>query len=260
MRKISGYFLAILMMIAGNAHAETITLVADNWCPYNCDPKSEKPGFVIEIAQKAFGKHGISIDYSVVPWTRAIEDTRQNKYTAIVAASRTDAPDFVFPSIPQGHMHNAFYVKKGNPWRFKDVDSLASVSVGVITDYTYGDMIDAYISKHKGNLKYIQAISGDNALETNVKKLHAGRIGALIEGQYVMNYYLAEHNLSDTLEIAGLLPPSDTDNLYIAFSPQYPKAKEYAAILSKELEIMRNNGELKAILAKYNVSDWSKQK
>lgn len=35
---------------------EVITLVADEWCPYNCVPNSEKPGYAIEIAQEIFNK------------------------------------------------------------------------------------------------------------------------------------------------------------------------------------------------------------
>lgn len=238
------------------ARAETITLVADSWCPYNCAPEDEHPGFIIEIAKQAFAKHGIEVQYSVLPWTRAIEETRLGKYTAIVAASRDDAPDFVYPKVPQGWMRNMFYVKKGSTWRYSGIKSLNGISLGTIADYSYNPEIDGYIAKHRGDMKYIQVISGDNALETNVKKLLAGRIGALIEGQYVMDYYLSQHPNAGQMEVAGSLPATDTDNLFVAFSPKGPKAKQYAKILSDEMQAMRKSGELAKILASYNLKDW----
>ena len=46
--------------------------------------------------------------------------------------------------------------------------------------------------------------------------------------------------------------------LYIAFSPQLPKAKEYARILSEGMNELRASGELQAILSQYGLTDWRK--
>ncbi len=252
--------LAVALLIAPVAvRAETITIVADSWCPYNCEPDAERTGFMIEIAKRAFAKHNITVEYSIAPWSRAIEDTRQHKHTAIVGAARDDAPDFVFPAIEQGQMRNMFYVKKGNPWRFTGMDSLQKISLGVIAGYSYNDAIDAYLAAHKNDLKFVQMISGDHALDTNIKKLLLNRIGAFLDGEYVVQHRIAQQNLTDQLEPAGVLPSSESDNLYIAFSPKEPKAKAYAAILTKETNAMRTSGELAEILSAYGIRDWKKQ-
>ncbi len=255
---LGAILLAISPLAVSPAKAETITIVADIWCPYNCDAASNRPGMMIEIAKKAFAKHNIDIEYSTLPWTRAIEETRQNKHTAIVGAAFKDAPDFVFPAIPQGWMRNSFYIKKGNTWRFVNLESLSSISLGVIADYSYNDEIDNYVAQNIKNPRLVQIVSGDNALDSNFKKLAAGRIGALIEGSYVADYYIAQNNMHDQFEIAGSLVPSDNDNLFIAFSPKNPKAKFYADILAKETQALRESGELQEILKSYNVSDWKK--
>jgi polar amino acid transport system substrate-binding protein len=247
-----------LLPVVVRAETETITIVADRWCPYNCEPGSERPGVMIEIAQKAFAKHNISIEYLVLPWTRALDETRKNKYTAVGRAGREDAPDFVFPSVAQGHMNNVFYVKKGNPWRYTDVASLEKVSLGVIADYSYSEVVDAYIMAHKNEPKFVQVITGDGALDINVKKLIAGRIGAMIDEENVIRYYLSQHDVANQVERAGSIPASKKDDLFIAFSPKEPKAKIYANILAKETKEMRKSGELKKILATYNLTDWQK--
>lgn len=245
--------------VLGSAAAtagETVTLVADSWCPYNCDAKSPQPGFVVEIAKQAFGKHGIEVNYTVMPWARAIDSVRSNKYTAIVGASREDAPDFVFPSVEQGWMVNSFYVRKGNPWRYKGVESLGEISLGAAADYAYGEPLDSYIKQRKGEMMRVQLISGDDPLGINLKKLQAGRVGAVIEDKHVMDYYLASKGLKDSVDKAGELPLGEQSAVYIAFSPQNNFSRRYADILAKETDSMRKSGELAAILQKYQVADW----
>ncbi len=236
---------------------ESIDIVADTWCPYNCNPKSPHPGFMVDIAKKAFARHNISVNYIVLPWTIAIDETRKGKHTAIVGASIDDAPDFIYPSINQGFMQNYFYVKKGNSWRYAGTDSLKKVVLGAIAGYSYNDEVDAYVSKYKLNPTYIEMMSGDNALGINLSKLVRGKIGATIESKYVMDYYLLQNNMQDKIEDAGVLPASDKDKLYISFSPKDKKlAQKYADILSEETSKMRASGELEKILDTYGLDDW----
>lgn len=235
---------------------ETITLVADEWCPYNCAPNSEKQGFMVEIATQAFSKHGIKLSYKTLPWSRAINDVRSYKYTAIVGAAHDDAPDFIFPQISQGKIRNAFFVEKDSNWKYTSKESLKTISMGVIADYSYNEEIDAYVKENAKNPRLVQIVAGDKSLNNNVFKLLEGRIHALLEDASVMNNYLSNFAEADSIKVAGYLPETKSDNIYIAFSPKEPKAKEYAEILSAETERMRKNGELKKILVRYGVSDW----
>jgi len=249
----------LICLIATPAFAaKTITLVADKWCPYNCEPGSDNPGFLIEIITQAFKKRDIGIEYSVLPWDQAIAAAREGKFNAIVGASPNDAPDFIFPKVSQGWMHTQFFVKKGAMWHFYGKSSLEKVTLGVASGYIYGDTIDDYIRANANDARRIQVASGDNVLADNIDKLLGDKIGAIIEDINVMNYYLAKHGLSDKIEPAGQLPISDQNNIYIAFSPKTPQAKQYARILSEEMQNMRASGELKAILDKYSVQDWQK--
>lgn len=260
MKNSLAIFLLALGLINGGApaKAETITIAADPWCPYTCDPTSEHPGFMVELAQQAFKKHGIEVKYIVRPWARAIVEAREGKLTAIVGASKGDAPDFIFPAVTQGEMGNAFYAREDSTWRYTDSQSLAKICVGAIKDYSYSESFNRYANQYKNDPAKIQYASGDNPLDINVKKLLAGRIDAVIETTLVMKYYLATHGVSGIKEV-GKTAPSDQDNLYIAFSPKEPNAKKYADILSKETTVMHKNGALQAILKVYKIDDWEKK-
>ena len=260
MHWVAPFVLVLGLLVSAASHAtETVTIAADQWCPYNCEPNSDKPGLMIEIAQKAFAKHNIAIEYHVMPWTRAIEQVRAHKYTAIVGATKRDAPDFVYPSIPQAWTHNSFYTKTNSTWKFTGVDSLPAISLGVIANYSYNEELDGYIEKNRNNRRFVQSLSSDNGLEINIKKMLADRIGAVIEGDYVMAYTLAKNGWSDKVKNVGSLSPSEADDLFIAFSPKEPKAKKYAQILSQEIKAMRASGELKKILDTYHIQDWQKR-
>jgi len=124
----------------------------------------------------------------------------------------------------------------------------------VIADYSYGDAIDAYVQHRAGDgSDAVQAVSGEYALELNVRKLLAGRIDAVIEGRMVMTYQLTQTNRSDTLKEAG---KAGSDPVYIASSPQLKQSEEFARILSDAVQELRETEKLQKILAKYGVQDW----
>lgn len=232
---------------------KVISIVADEWCPYNCEPDSDKPGILIEIAQKAFEKEGITVKYSILPWTRAIEEAKQGKHDGIVGAAVADAPDFIFPSTPQFRMRNAFYTLQDNPWEYKDLASLNDVSLGVIKDYTYSDEIDAYIVENEHNLDKIQIAAGEEALETNIKKLLGGRVTAIVEDKNVVEMFLNNNpDYQNKLRVAGLIPDTPDNDIHVAFSPADKEtAERYAEILAKGTEQLIENGGLDKITARY---------
>lgn len=245
--------IAALMLLASPAKAENITIVADEWCPYNCAQDAQNPGVFIEIAKYALEKMGHTVEYKNVAWARAIEDTREGKFTAITGASKGDAPDFVFPAEPQSQSLMTFFVKAESPWRYESLASLASVSVGTIASYSYGSEFDAYVEKNIDNMKRVQVIGGETAMEDNFRKLLKGRIGALIESVDVANYYIAQNGLTGKVVEAGHLPLTEDQNLYIAFSPKHPDAEKLAQAVSDATKELRENGKLDEILARYGL-------
>jgi polar amino acid transport system substrate-binding protein len=242
-------FVAVTLVLlgAGAALADTLSLRADNWCPMNCDPKSDKPGYLIEIAKAIFSP-AHTIDYQTLNWARAISETRTGAFTAIVGAAKSDAPDFVFPDNELGNSKSCFYAKADSKWSYTGTDSLKAVKLGVTKDYTYGDPFDAYVKTNPGN---VEALSGDDVLEKQVKMLLADRTGALIDDSNVVSHYMNANKVA--IKEAGCL---EATPLYIAFSPKNPKAKEYAKQLSDGVASLRSAGKLQPILDRYGLKDW----
>jgi polar amino acid transport system substrate-binding protein len=238
------------------ASNKTMTIVADEWCPYNCKPDSRKQGFIVDIARAVFEKKGIRVVYQTMAWSEALERTRRGDFNAVVGAAPEDAPGFIFPKLEQGWPQIQFFVRDDQRWRYLGRDSLGAVKLGVAAAYSYGHMLDAYIRRHRDDASRILVADSDEVLRENVERLLLRDVDAIVEDALVMNHYLDEHDLTGKIKLAGRLPVSNNNGVFIAFSPALESSREYAALLDKGMEELRTSGELTAILARYGLKDW----
>jgi polar amino acid transport system substrate-binding protein len=236
------------------AETNLITVVADNWCPYNCDPGSEYPGYVIELATEIFQKAGYRLKYENVPWSRAVRGVEEGIYDGAVGAALGDIPGAIFPEEEVGSLLNCMFVRKGETWRYTDLDSLKNIRLGVIGDYYYTDEINAYINASQ-NSPQVDIIRGANAVERNLKKLLDQKIDVYLEDLSVVYYTAAQAGLDkDEFEISGTI--DEPQAIYIAFSPKDPESEKWAQILSQGIKESRENGRLAEILRRYGLKDW----
>lgn len=234
---------------ADAARSDTIVIAADPWCPFNCEPGSAKPGFMVELARAVFEPLGHTVTYETVNWSRALVETREGKYNAVFGATASDAEDFVFPTAAQGQSGNGYFVQAGNDWKLESPDSLQDKTIGLIRDYAYGDEIEAQIKQY-AKADYA---SGDDALTTNIKKLVAGRLDIVVEDANVFNYTASELGLLDKTRLEKAV---DFGPVYIAFSPAIATSKTFATQLDSGMAELRANGKLSEILSKYGLADW----
>ncbi len=246
-------WLLVLIMVLGvtsSATADKITIVADEWSPYNGNPISAKPGYGIEIAQQIFAAVGHNVVYEVVPWVRAIEETRMGKYNAIIGAIKDEAADFIFPEEEFGSANNAFFAKIKSNWQYTGLESLRTQKIGVIKGYYYGSELDLYLKQNQDRVQYSHGV---DPLSKIIKKLLVGRVDVLIEDENVLLHKVRKMGVAGRVVIVG--SHSDS-NVYIAFSPELEKSKEYAEVFTAGIRKLRDSGELDEILARYGLNSW----
>ncbi|MEZ5072366.1 MAG: transporter substrate-binding domain-containing protein [Bacteroidales bacterium] len=251
-----GLFFVLVVVACSGLEAQTpgeITLVADEWCPYNCAPETTDPGYLIEITREVFEARGIRVRYVTTTWSRAIYGTRTGAFDGIIGTGRLETPDFVFPESEQGISHHMFYTMPNRTWSYKDSTSLTGLVLGVIENYSYGSFWNAYVEENRHDKTKVQIVSGDDPLGRNLKKLEAGRIDVLVEDENVMNYHLSRQEESPSLFSAG---EACEEKIYVAFSPMHPEAILYAEMLEAGVKALRESGRLAQILSKYHVTDW----
>jgi polar amino acid transport system substrate-binding protein len=236
------------------AATEIITLVADEWAPFNSEPDKQPEGYMVDIAREAFKAHGIKVVYQLVPWKRALEGTRTGEYTAVIGPTKDEAPSLIFPREELGRNRLSFWVKKDNPWRFKNRDSVKQVALGIVEGYDYRKWLNIYAMNNRQDRKKIQFVSGTNPMEMNLRKLMAGNIDAVVDNEAVIRHTAKQIGLLENIKLAGY--DTEPAYLYIAFSPVCPRAAEYARMLSEGIVKLRKNGGLKKIMSVYGLKDW----
>lgn len=251
-KTLTEYFLLFCFFINFNANAQLITIAADPWCPYSCKSEDNKEGFLIDLFKEIFESKGYKVKYEIISWSRAINEVRSGNINAIAGAFKTDAPDFIFPTIPQVINENCFFTLTESQWTFKNINDLKSQKIGIIQDYSYDTEIDKIISDSSKHPEIeFDSVSGASSLDLNIKKLQNKRITAFIEEKSVLKYKMSKENLK--LKQSGCLKKYDS---FIAFSPN-EKIKndslKYSKIISEELKLMQKNGKLKKLKEKYNL-------
>ncbi|PIE39054.1 MAG: hypothetical protein CSA52_00080 [Gammaproteobacteria bacterium] len=244
--------LVCLCLSGGSALADTVTIRADEWYPFNGVPDSESPGFMIEIAARALAKGGHRVDYQNMPWERAVNAVQNGRIDCIVG-TRKGSLDLVYPEEAQGIEDTAFYAIPGKKWTL-DKKHLMANKMAVIGGYSYDEgMLDAHIAAQSGK-GLVHVSKGADALDKNIKMLLAGRVDIVAESPFVMLAKLAETGKTGkVVEVARMNKPYD---LYVACSPVKPSSKEYARLLTDGTRALRDSGELKVILDKYGLEDW----
>ncbi|WP_426417128.1 substrate-binding periplasmic protein [Aestuariirhabdus sp. LZHN29] len=244
-----------LLLFPALAHPDdkTITFVADEWAPFNGVPNSEMEGYMVDVARAVFEPQGYKVIYRNLPWTRAVAETREGHYNAVIGASRSDAQGFVFPEEELNRNRLSFYVKKDSDWKFTGIDSLNSVRIGVVAGYDYRDWFREFMAKKPSN---IATIHGDRPLERNINKLVLGRIDVVVDTAAAIRWSAKQAGMMDEIISAGDDHIGDVAYIYHAFSPHLPTSQTYADILDEGIRTMRANGELHTILQRYGLQDW----
>lgn len=244
-------FFIVLLLVAVCAYSDRLTIAADLWPPFNGEPGSEREGILVEIARLAFESKGYEVDYKVIPWSRAIKEGENGRIDILVGAAKADAPGFVFPDVPQARLINSFF--HIGDFEFKDLSSLRGKSLGVIQDYTYGELvsgedIDQYIKVGD----QVEVIGGEFPLDSAIQMLLAGRIDLLIEHPYTFRDALARNKLEESRfrSTGSVTKPQD---LYLAISPKRQDAEVLADIITETTKELARSGHLDKLEEKYGL-------
>lgn len=228
------------------AAGETITVVADLWCPYNCTPGAGKEGIALDILRRSLT--GVEIKYQLMDWDQAITRTRAGEFDAIIGAARSDAPDFVFPAKSFAYTRNCFYAPAKSAWKFSSYADLAKIRLGTIKAYSYGTAADEYIAAAAP--EKLMIAEGETPLKDLITALDAGKIDVLISDKNVFAYTANELGKRDNYHVDGC---GEQDDIYIAFSPaNKERAQQLADKVTKAIDELSKKHLMPVIYSRYS--------
>lgn len=249
----AGLTVALAIGLAAQADADVIELRADPWCPFNCEPGSERPGYMVEIAREAFAMAGHEVNYETLNWARSLAKARRGEIDGVIGAIHEEAPDFVF-GPPMGFYRDAIITRAGEQIDLSRPGAMDGLRLGAINDYEYSAPISDYLDANRDNRELVQFTSGDDALAKNLRKLIAGRIDMVAEVAVVAYHTMAEESIGGDLIVTAI----DQDApIFIAFSPARGTSVRYARDLENGIAALEASGRLEAIVTSYGLPYWN---
>jgi len=254
------YFLFIFLFIFFVAQAQQDKILtfrkSTQWCPYECDEakNNQQSGFIADIVRIVFTARGYQVKFDTSPIKRGYLLVRNGSLTGILGLYKSDAPDFIYNTLPIGRSVNEFIVRANDTWRYENIDSLLLLEnkgLTIAKGVSY-PQFDTFILE---NPHKVTKITGYTTLERTIKMITLGYTQTLYEDKLVLQYLAHQTNWTKALKYAG----SDhvfTD-VFVGFSPVYPaKSQELAKMLDLGIAELRNSGQLDEILKRYNIEDW----
>ena len=174
-------FLAVVFgscLAVGSAPAEEIITIATlEYSPWT-GKNLKHNGFVNHVITEAFQRKGYTVEYSYLPWQRAVQETKDGKYSALsyVYWSKDREKEF-YLSDPISEEKIVLFHLKSNPIKdWKTLDDLKNYKFGATRGYTY--TTEFWKAAESKRLK-VEVTDSD---KQNFQKLLAGRIDIFPSG------------------------------------------------------------------------------
>jgi polar amino acid transport system substrate-binding protein len=243
-----------LLLAHISAHAAPLAVAADEWCPFNCQPGSAKPGYVVELLEAVFANQGI--EYRVLPWKRAVLKVQRGEGAAVIGAigNIVELEQLQIGQEPVGYASDCLFIPANSTVRYQGrADDLNSLKrVGVALGYAYNEGFGEWLARPENKAKTL-TVSGEQPAARNLRMLAAGGLDGVLESGAVMNYLLRNGGLENQVISAGCDTPVP---IYVAFGPKNSQGDTLVKQFDEGMAELRKSGKLAEILARYGLQDW----
>ncbi len=191
--------------------AEPLTLLTEEYPPFNFTKEGELTGVTTQVVQEITRRLGISDSIEVVPWARGYERLRTEPNIVLFSAARTPEREALFHWVgPIYSERLSFYARKADARHIESME--AAKQMGTIA--TYRDDFGQQTLKSLG----FTNLDSSNSPQSCVRKLMAGRVDLW----FVSNIgaaKIAQEAGIDPEEIEEVFTYKQSSS-YIAFSKQ----------------------------------------
>jgi polar amino acid transport system substrate-binding protein len=197
-------------------------------------------GVSVEIADAALRTQGYTVSNRIMPWARALEETRQGRIDVILDAwwSQERSEGFIF-SRPYINGPVKFLKRAGDPFRYSDTSSLKGKSIALVRNYAYGD-------------EFLNATNYEPVLVTHFLQgaymLSLGRVDLAIENELVARSRFKRDapELLNKLQFAE--QPLGDHYVYVIAGYKHPEHLKIIGAFNKGLKVILENGTYRKIL------------
>lgn len=250
-KKLLYVLFCIFLQISTVSASEKIIIAGDYWCPYNCIPGTDNPGYLVEMISYALASENIQVEYVMMPWQDALRAVNNDEIHAIIAASKEEGENLILTSSPLATSEIGVYTRGIDNWVLDGLQSLKGKTVCLIAGHDTDGIIKQYIMDNYIVSPNLFMIENTRLASVDcVNNLLDGNVDLVVDSDKVVDFVASDAGVSRKLKRVGTAGKTD---LYIAFSPNSSKSKEYLDLLESALTDMQNTTKLKQIAKKYGI-------
>lgn len=243
--KIFSFFVIFCIGTYGEgSEAKQLSLVCDEWPPYQIAGNGRLSGFSTEIVEIVFVRMKTAIPtIDIYPWKRAIFMIEKGKADALFSANFTEerAAFAFYPDEPLISSPWVMWVRKEDELLFRSFEDLLGKKVGIVRGYSYTAEFWDFVKKYD---VYDEVVND----EMNFKKLDAGRI------DFVLAEFGNGLHIVRKLKLNKIIPliknPVKTDELYVIFNKK-TVSRSFVDRFSEELKKLKQEFFYENLYKKY---------
>jgi len=233
-----------LLLLAHNACAQKLRLVADGWPPFT-DSTLVNGGLATDIVSTALARAGYATEFEQVPWARAMLGISEGRYDVLVnawyAEDRTQIGQFSAEYL----LNRVRFIKrKEEPIEFDNLEQLHAYPIAVVRGYAYSKDFDEDQQMQKVPV---------HSFAMAVRMLAAERVKLTLEDEYVARYYLARESPKVRNAVEFLPKPLSENSLHILVSLKNPEHEQIVAGFDKAIAAMKADGSYARLLEQHGM-------
>ncbi|SDH68080.1 substrate-binding periplasmic protein [Pseudomonas panipatensis] len=240
-RTLRCYALPLLLGL-GAAQADTLHVATLDWAPY-VSPDLPGQGLAARILSEALALNGDRAELVFLPWQRALNETREGRYDALMPAylSAERSQDF-YTSMPLLDSQLGFFHRRDHAIAYQpgNLDSLRPYRIGVVRGYVNQAAFD--------QADFLQKDPVTNDWQ-NLEKLLRGRIDLAVADRYTGYHLLARNAPALREQLEFIEPPLEIKPLYVLVPKIHGNGQALAASLDRSLRTLRQSGRLQQLIA-----------
>jgi ABC-type amino acid transport substrate-binding protein len=183
-----------------------------------------------------------------MPWSQAVADVRSGRFNSALGVAGVDAVGMQHTEKPQVFSITCAYALNSSKKIIIHASDLKKFkSIGVVKDYSYGEITDKVLFGMKDR---VSSIGTEDALLVNIRRLVDSKIEVLIEDINVMSYQINKRKIKNLKKIGCT---EDLVPLWIGFSSSNPKSKKWIEVLELTEKELEKSGKMKEIYAHYGI-------
>lgn len=242
MKKFIFIVLSLSALLAVQAQAQTIFMVANIWPPY-VDSSLPDDGLAMKIVKTAFKRVGYQPEVRIEKWEKALEGSKLGVYDVAGAIWKSESRQKKLHYSEPYLTNNIVLVANVNSQiKFDSLSDLQGLLVGVLKDYQYDEkfMQDPKILKFQAN-----------RLTQNLIAVQNGKLDVAVADKRLAMYELQHFMGNNTNDFQFLAKPLSSRKLYVAAPMENAASKTLIAKFNQGLAAIKKDGTYQKILDEY---------